>query len=422
MLKTPNSYKSCTSCKKSFGNDTKPIICEQCNAIRCEQCWIVNDDGDNICPRCFSMPKDNRKIVFYALLDNVECNKGAEDAECNECYLCFEQISNYIILGCGHSTCIGCYLQLLNNQTSDEIYSVPVTHHTLLDDDIYDKSYLISVCPMCNTSPDRYIYIYMNNRTKKSVRNIHNIHNNRDHKNKKIIFSRKKSKIHKEHAKEIINEWNMYHIFTYVTKCQLIDIPIAIRAIMQYRLFMMAKVEENDVDASKLSPSPIISKIWYTHILFTNDYKKFCDSLGIQINHNPLHDIDSVITHKTYKRMLDWLFKKGVYIDYVVWPVDKIIDEYAARKEDVNNPDNPDTMGVTIFQYNNKSVIFDITKNTKIWELKALLSSVRNVKISKLRMFYNGKLLNNVYTVDFYNIQHGSIIRVDGVSGVSGCC
>lgn len=347
--------KSCL-CDKSYTHKNKSFICEQCNTMRCQECWITDDQGTYFCPYCFCTPKDNSPIIAYSFIDTNKI----------ECCVCFDEISYFIVMGCGHGTCLSCYIQLLQKQKNEEIYSLPILSHKLLDDDIYDSSYLLSSCIQCNVAPDRYIQFIVN---------------------KQIIPP----------EREKIDKWNLYNIFEYITKSGLFDKNTLIKSIMQYRLFIQAKVDVNDINATKISPSPLIDTIWHTHILFTQDYANFCYNLiKSQINHNPMGEFDKDDKHKRYKAMLEWMILNGHCIDESIW--------IPSNYKDMILDDSHDKFEIFVKAPTGNIYIALVSKYSKIWELKAWMYYKTNIKISDQKMVYERRSLNNLDTLGKYNI------------------
>ena len=51
----------------------------------------------------------------------------------------------------------------------------------------------------------------------------------------------------------------------------------------EFKYFMFLKAKGD----SELIPTIEIDRIWHTFLLFTNDYEKFCSTLGVFIHHRP---------------------------------------------------------------------------------------------------------------------------------------
>lgn len=60
----------------------------------------------------------------------------------------------------------------------------------------------------------------------------------------------------------------------------------AINAVKEYYKFLELKVALRDVDATRLSPSPLIDEIWHMHILNTKDYQVDMMALGTPFLHH----------------------------------------------------------------------------------------------------------------------------------------
>ncbi|EGG23760.1 hypothetical protein DFA_05895 [Cavenderia fasciculata] len=60
---------------------------------------------------------------------------------------------------------------------------------------------------------------------------------------------------------------------------------IAPLLVKEYLKFITLKVLDQDWDATKLSPSPLIDQMWHIHILETKSYQDMCNKFGRMIHH-----------------------------------------------------------------------------------------------------------------------------------------
>ena len=81
-----------------------------------------------------------------------------------------------------------------------------------------------------------------------------------------------------------------------------------------YRQFLVLKAASFDVDATKLSPPPLIDRVWHEHVLDTKHYAPAClAAFGHPIHHDPNGDAD--VPARARRRAATLVALKKVYPD-----------------------------------------------------------------------------------------------------------
>ena len=92
------------------------------------------------------------------------------------------------------------------------------------------------------------------------------------------------------------------------------DDSLANAAVDAYRAFFSLKQREEDWNARKLSPSPIVDQVWHMHLLDTLSYHAACGNNFI--HHDPRGGVDEFARAKRYARTVELL---GV-VASEIWP------------------------------------------------------------------------------------------------------
>ncbi len=93
-----------------------------------------------------------------------------------------------------------------------------------------------------------------------------------------------------------------------------ISAPEARERVMAYKQFLSLKAATLDIDATKLSPPPLIDRVWHEHVLDTKHYAPAClAAFGHPIHHDPNGDAD--VPARARRRAATLVALKKVYPD-----------------------------------------------------------------------------------------------------------
>lgn len=177
------SSDKCDKCDKSFSDANRPIICESCTTIHCENCWITDEDY-HFCPWCFKIPLENKRIIYYP----------------GNCYVCLESTNDFVVMSCGHSMCRKDYSTTLHDQKKMEWFD---GFHLTTEEDRYSRTKLINKCGVCRITPNRCVQAPFRN----VYKNITNV-------------------------TKRISMWNLYPLYKYIVRQNTFP-PQFIRKLMQ---------------------------------------------------------------------------------------------------------------------------------------------------------------------------------------------
>lgn len=351
-------------CDKSFTHTNKPILCEHCKTVRCENCWIEDKDL-HFCPYCFQTPTFNIIIVYYNFISNTECPICYDDSPFSP-----------ITLMCGHSTCLECYTKILEIQTGN-----------IFNDNLPLNQNLLIECPICKQKPLKYV---------KGIE--YPLH-----------FAREKMPVIKK-----ILSWNLYEIYEHILNQKTVPPKIISKAIIEYRKFICAKIDMQDFDAKILSPAPLVDMIWHTHIMFSQNYTLFCNNInGKYIHHFPNGQFDPQKTIR-YKETLNWMVTRLHSIEHSIWLTTNVKSMFVDTFGNISEIQ----IFITTFGENpTKSILANPSNN--IWMLKIKIFYILGINIDEQRLIYSGKNLLNHLTLDYYNIREASTIHL--TLGIKGC-
>lgn len=119
------------------------------------------------------------------------------------------------------------------------------------------------------------------------------------------------------------------------------------RGVYQYRLFLELKIENEDWNSTKFSPSGSIDEIWHAHISFRERYQQDIFSLTNNqhlIEHTPVLQADSI---KRYKDLHENHLKKsketGETVDPEFWPDPNVVSVGDSSDESDNDESSVDS-------------------------------------------------------------------------------
>lgn len=371
-----DNIKKCI-CSKSFTNENKPIMCETCLNVQCDLCWLSDNDLKNNqkstnqkstnqknnqknnqistkqndklhCPNCFSL---SYKIVPYILLTNNE-TKTSEKTK-NECAICMHELTELDpLLYCGHSICYNDFMKWYyscdgnNDGNNDENIQKPIK------------------CIVCQQLVNR---VALNG-----------------------------FKLKETTQKTPIEIWDFRFLFLYLKQENIFEEKEITKAIAEYRNFMFAKQQTRDEEGLILSPCPIVDTIWHTHILFTEDYQKFCETIiGFYVHHRPNGKYETEQKQERFKRTINWFYENDIAVDNNIWSF------YDSNENDSNK--NNSKIQICI-KTSTRTQYYTVSLDSRIWNIKSMLHNEWSCAPCDQRIIWAGKELDdNVKIADIYD-------------------
>lgn len=243
-------------------------------------------------------------------------------------------------------------------------------------------------------------------------------------------------------------------------------VPAAIAA---YRQFLELKVAMADEDATILSPSLLIDRVWHEHILDTRGYAKACASLlgAPRLLH---HDADGDLDHAARARrvettMLCYRARFGRPPEGLAWNFDEAKEAAASAADpaqkrasgkrarvadtglnavgDTHRADRelrgrippphsssaraspvragPPCEGMRIWVKSlaGKRLTINVTPNDLIEEVKAKVEDKEGTPVDMQRLVFAGRQLEDGLTLSKYNIHHDATLHI--LLRLAGC-
>ena len=178
--------------------------------------------------------------------------------------------------------------------------------------------------------------------------------------------------------------------------------------VFSYHQFMALKAMVNDFAATKLSPPSFIDEVWHTHILYTENYRSYCDALcGNFIDHNPdgaAMDPESVSARQKRIKATIAAYEKafGKPCDW----------DYGSEVPAI-------VTHIFVKTTTGRRIRFDVKPSDTILNLKQRIYDKDNNPNPKILITRGKKLVDDDLTLSDYNIQNDDIVHV--VLHLRGC-
>lgn len=196
----------------------------------------------------------------------------------------------------------------------------------------------------------------------------------------------------------------------------------------EYTKFMFLKIQENDFNATKLSPSQLIDEVWHYHMSMPKRYcdfnKKIFGLIDYFIDHNPEGSKNQIAREQRFQNTIiayQRYFGESIYDKAFIWDLESITltpEDIERRK--VSNRRN--TM-LTIRTMTRKEVtiLVDLHEfGDYVEDLKTIICESEKVPIDQQRLIFNGKQLEDCRKLCSYEkLVEGSTLHF--VLKLSGC-
>jgi hypothetical protein len=195
----------------------------------------------------------------------------------------------------------------------------------------------------------------------------------------------------------------------------------------EYSKFIFLKIQENDFDATKLSPSLVIDEVWHYHMSMPKHYrdfnKKIFGLIDNFIDHNPEGAKNYAERERRFQNTIEAYRRyfsedpKGFIWDMRL-PLELTPEDIERRKV----PDRRNIM-IKIRTLNRKDldVFVDLHEfGDYVEDLKTLIEAREKIPINQQRMIFNGKQLEDCRKLCSYEkMSEGSMLHL--VIRLSGC-
>jgi len=277
----------------------------------------------------------------------------------NECMICFENNSNKIIYDCHHWICNSCYDNKINKKH----------------------------CPYCRQTTE----------TKRSIfKNASNISFPEPFK---PFYSKLYIRI-SDFIDWYIHTDNIYDKHSHI-----------IQLLNEYHKWLTLVGEYG---AQKLSPSPLIDKVWHCHILDTINYRLICDQIcGKFIDHFPENAFFSNYEKKLERMKLTRQHYTEKYGDIKMqyWDFPKFSMHLHTFESDGY---------IFVKTLYDKIITLPYVKTMHINDIKIMLEDIENIPVETQRLIFAGiQLEEDNRDLIYYNIRQSSTLHV--VERLRGC-
>ena len=183
--------------------------------------------------------------------------------------------------------------------------------------------------------------------------------------------------------------------------------------VFSYHQFMALKAMVNDFAATKLSPPSFIDEVWHTHILYTENYRSYCDALcGNFIDHNPdgaAMDPESVSARQKRIKATIAAYEKAF---------EKPCDwDYGSEVPAI-------VTQIFVKFLGGKTITLDVEPSDTILNVKQKLRDKAGTPLDFQRFVFKGRAVGcwgggDDRTLSYYNIKNGSTLHLNPRLG--GC-
>ena len=201
-----------------------------------------------------------------------------------------------------------------------------------------------------------------------------------------------------------------------------------------YRQFLVLKAASFDVDATKLSPPPLIDRVWHEHVLDTKHYAPAClAAFGHPIYHDPNGDAD--VEARARRRAATLVALKKVYGDrydeeFWAFPAEAPPKRKRAVVKREGTPASrtrrrtttPSDGSITIKIWDMSSgedTFFKVKYTTKLDKVFNAFATRKGVAASDLRFLFNGGRVSGEQTVADIGMEDDD--QIDCMCRLSGC-
>jgi len=203
------------------------------------------------------------------------------------------------------------------------------------------------------------------------------------------------------------------------------------KRVIAYKQFLALKAASLDIDATKLSPPPLIDRVWHEHVLDTKRYAPAClTAFGHPIHHDPNGDADVGLRARRREATLVALEKVyGDAYDEEIWafPAE---DRPKRKRAVVKREDTPasrtrrrtttsSSLNIRIRAQCGEETFFKVKTTTKLDKVFNAFATRKGVAASDLRFLLDGARVSGVQTVADIGMKDDD--QIDCMCRLSGC-
>ena len=198
-----------------------------------------------------------------------------------------------------------------------------------------------------------------------------------------------------------------------------------------YKQFLVLKAASFDVDATKLSPPPLIDHVWHEHVLDTKHYAPAClAAFGHPIHHDPNGDED--VESRARRREATLVALEKVYgdkYDEEIWafPAEAPPKRKRAVVKREGTPASrtrrrtttPSSLNIRIRDITGEETFFKVKTTTKLDKVFNAFATRKGVAATDLRFLLDGARVSGIQTVADIGMKDDD--QIDCMCRLSGC-
>jgi len=202
------------------------------------------------------------------------------------------------------------------------------------------------------------------------------------------------------------------------------------KRVQAYKQFLALKAASFDVDATKLSPPPLIDRVWHEHVLDTKHYAPAClAAFGHPIHHDPNGDAD--VESRARRRAATLVALKKVFGDEYeeIWafPAEAPHKRKRAVVKREGTPASrtrrrtttPSSLNIRINDLTGEKTYFKVKTTTKLDKVFNAYATRKDVCATSLRFFFDGAAVSGVQTPADIGMEDDD--QIDCMRALQGC-
>ena len=201
--------------------------------------------------------------------------------------------------------------------------------------------------------------------------------------------------------------------------------------VMAYKQFLSLKAATLDIDATKLSPPPLIDRVWHEHVLDTKHYAPAClAAFGHPIHHDPNGDAD--VPARARRRAATLVALKKCYpdnYDEEIWafPAEA---PHKRKRAVVKREGTPasrtrrrtttsSSLNIRINDLTGEKTYFKVKTTTKLDKIFNAYATRKGVVATDLRFLFSGVRVRGDQTPAGIDMEEGDML--DCMAEQGGC-
>ena len=202
------------------------------------------------------------------------------------------------------------------------------------------------------------------------------------------------------------------------------------KRVIAYKQFLALKAASLDIDATKLSPPPLIDSVWHEHVLDTKRYAPACLlAFGHPIHHDPNGDAD--VGQRALRREATLVALEKVYgddYDEELWAFPAEAPPRRRRRREAEDTPasrtrrrttTPSSLNIRIRDQTGDETFFKVKTTTKLDKVFNAFATRKGVAASDLRFLLEGARVRGDQTVADIGMEDDD--QIDCMCRLSGC-